>query len=429
MTDNDLIIPANDPKLKSWVEVAKDSDFPIQNLPFGIFKTRYLSPVAGVAIGDYVLDLVYLHEHGFLYNLELPPGIFNQKYLNDFLALGKKKGREVRNRISELLRHDNDELKGNLQAREMALFPMTEVQMLMPVQIPNYTDFYSSEEHAFNVGSLFRDPKNALLPNWKHLPVGYHGRASSIVISGTSIHRPKGQIKPTDTDVPVFGITQKLDFELEVAFITCMNTKLGSSISTEEAEHHIFGFVLFNDWSARDIQQWEYVPLGPFLGKNFGSVISPWIVTLDALEPFRIEGPRQEPAVLPYLRVDGKRNFDLKLEVLIQPENAGAITVSRSNSKYLYWNVNQQLAHQTVNGCNTQVGDIYASGTISGPTPDSLGSMLELSWNGQRPLRMADGSERKFIEDGDTVVMVGYAEKDGIRIGFGECRSKILPAN
>ncbi|HRG78990.1 MAG TPA: fumarylacetoacetase, partial [Cyclobacteriaceae bacterium] len=285
------MIKANDPTLTSWIEIPKDSDFPIQNLPFGIFKTKYLSAVAGVAIGNYVLDLVYLHEHGFFDGLGLPSGIFNQKYLNDFMALGKKKTREVRERISELLRHDNDELKSNIGARELALIPMAEVQMLLPVRIPNYTDFYSSEEHATNVGSMFRDPKNALLPNWKHLPVGYHGRASSIVISGTPIHRPKGQIKPPDADLPVFGPSQKLDFELEMAFITCKDTKLGTSISTSEAEDCIFGFVLFNDWSARDIQQWEYVPLGPFLGKNFGSTISPWIVTMDALEPFRVPGP------------------------------------------------------------------------------------------------------------------------------------------
>ena len=421
------MIPANDPNLKSWVEVPKDSDFPIQNLPFGIFKTRYLSAVAGVAIGSYVLDLVYLHEHGFLDGLDLPDGIFNQKYLNSFLVLGKKNARNVRNRISELLRDDNDELKANVQAREMAMIPMEEVQMQMPVRIPNYTDFYSSEEHATNVGSIFRDPKNALLPNWKHLPVGYHGRASSIVISGTPIHRPKGQMKPADSEVPVFGPTQKLDFELEVAFITCNDTKLGTSISAADAEDHIFGFVLFNDWSARDIQQWEYVPLGPFLGKSFGSSISPWIVTADALEPFRVAGVQQRPAVLPYLAFEGKKNYDVQLEVLIEPELSTATTVSRSNFKYLYWNVNQQLAHHTVNGCNLQAGDLYASGTISGPTPDSCGSMLELTWNGLRPLHMPDGSERKFIHDGDTVIFHGRAERDGLRIGFGECRGKILP--
>ena len=423
------MIHANDPKLKSWVEVPKNSDFPIQNLPFGIFKTRYLSPVAGVAIGNHVLDLVYLHENGFLDGLGLPPGVFNQRYLNDFMALGKKKAREVRNRIAELLRSDRDELKSNIAAREIALIPMNEVQMLMPVRIPNYTDFYSSEEHATNVGSMFRDPKNALLPNWKHLPVGYHGRASSIVVSGTPLHRPKGQVKPNEAEGPVFCPSRKLDFELEVGFLTCTETKLGHSITTKEAEENIFGFVLFNDWSARDIQQWEYVPLGPFLGKNFGSTISPWIVTMDALEPFRVKGPDQLPHVLPYLSYEGSKNFDIRLEVLIQPDGSEATTVCRSNFKYMYWNVNQQLAHHTVNGCNIQTGDLYASGTISGPSPGSYGSMLELAWNGQKPLTMPDGTERKFIEDGDTVIMRGLAEKDGVRIGFGECSGKILPAN
>jgi fumarylacetoacetase len=416
------MVNASDPKLKSWVEVPDGSDFPIQNLPFGIFKTDYLSPVAGVAIGDHVLDLVYLHENGFLNGLGLPSGIFNQKELNGFLALGRRKGGEVRQRISELLRHDNDELKSNVAARELSLVHMREVEMQLPLKIANYTDFYSSEEHATNVGSMFRDPKNALLPNWKHLPVGYHGRASSIVISGTPIHRPKGQIKLTDSELPVFCPSQKLDFELEVAFITCSETKLGSSISVKEAEDHIFGLVLFNDWSARDIQQWEYVPLGPFLGKNFGSTMSPWIVTLDALEPFRVKGPEQFPHVLPYLSIDGEKNFDLTLEVLIQAAQSDPTTVSRTNFKYMYWNINQQLAHHTVNGCNIQVGDLYASGTISGPSPGSFGSMLELSWNGQRPLKMPDGSGRNFLEDGDIVIMKGHAEKDGVRIGFGECR-------
>lgn len=422
------MIRANDPKLKSWVEVPKDSDFPIQNLPFGIFKTKYLTPVAGVAIGNFVLDLVYLHENGFLDGLGLTPGIFNQRYLNNFMSLGKKKAREVRERISELLRVDCDELKTNVAAREIALIPMNEVQMMMPVRVPNYTDFYSSEEHATNVGSMFRDPKNALLPNWKHLPVGYHGRPSSIVVSGTPIHRPKGQLKPLDAELPVFSASRKLDFELEVAFLTCTETKLGHTISTKDAEEHIFGFVLFNDWSARDIQQWEYVPLGPFLGKNFGSTISPWIVTMDALEPFRVSGPEQFPHVLPYLSFEGTKNFDIRLEVLIQPEKSEATTVCRSNFKYMYWNVNQQLAHHTVNGCNIQVGDLYASGTISGPSPGSYGSMLELSWNGEKPLTMPDGSTRKFIEDGDTVIIRGRAEKEGVRIGFGDCQGKILPA-
>jgi fumarylacetoacetase len=422
------MIEANNLELKSWVDVPSNSDFPIQNLPFGIFKTDYLTSVAGVAIGDYVLDLVYLHENGFLDGLGLPAGIFNQGYLNRFLALGRRKGRDVRQRISELLRHDNEELKSNLVARELALFHMKEVEMQMPVRVGNYTDFYSSLEHATNVGAMFRDPKNALLPNWKHLPVGYHGRASSIVVSGTPIYRPKGQLKPVDSDAPVFGATRKLDFELEVAFITCSETSLGSSIAVKEAEEHIFGLVLFNDWSARDIQQWEYVPLGPFLGKNFGSTISPWIVTLDALEPFRVKSPEQNPKVLPYLNTDGNNNFDINLEVLLKPENSEASLISRTNFKYMYWSMNQQLAHHTVNGCNVQVGDLYASGTISGPSPDSYGSLLELTWNGQRPLSLTDGSQRQFLDDGDTLILKGYAQRDGVRIGFGECAGKILPA-
>jgi fumarylacetoacetase len=420
------MIDANHPSLKSWVEVPKGSDFPIQNLPFGIFKTKYLSAVAGVAIGNHIIDLVYLHENGYLDGLGLPSGIFNQKYLNDFFALGRKMISAVRNRVSELLRHDNDEL--NVAVREIALIPMSEAQLLMPVRIGNYTDFYSSEEHATNVGSMFRDPKNALLPNWKHLPVGYHGRASSIVVSGTNLHRPKGQIKPVDAELPLFSPSKKVDFELEVAFITCSETKLGSSITIQQAEEHIAGLVLFNDWSARDIQQWEYVPLGPFLAKNFGSTMSPWVVTLDALEPFRVNGPDQSPQVLPYLAYQGARNFDIQLDVFLQTDQSEATTISRSNFKYMYWNMCQQLAHHTVNGCNIQVGDLYASGTISGPSPGSYGSMLELTWNGQKPLQMPDGSERRFIEDGDTVLIKGFAEKEGVRIGFGECKGKILPA-
>lgn len=422
------MVTANDPKLKSWVDVPTSSDFPIQNLPFGIFKTKYLSPVAGVAIGTNVVDLAYLHEHGFLDGLGLPPGIFNQKTLNEFFALGRRKVRDVRERVSVLLRHDQDELRDNRAAREIALIPMGECQLLMPVTIPNYTDFYSSEEHATNVGALFRDPKNALLPNWKHLPVAYHGRASSIVVSGTPIHRPRGQVKAPDAESPVFCPSRKMDFELELAFITGTGTSLGSPVPLKEAEDHIIGFVLFNDWSARDIQQWEYIPLGPFLGKNFGSTVSPWVVTLDALEPFRAEGPKQVPHVLPYLAFEGERNFDLRLEVLLQTAKGEPTTLCRTNAKYVYWNVAQQLAHHTVNGCNIQAGDLYASGTISGPSPGSYGSLLELTHNGQKPLHLPGGAERRFLEDGDTVIMRGYGEKNGVRIGFGECQGTILPA-
>jgi fumarylacetoacetase len=415
----------SDPQLSSWVDVPAHSDFPIQNLPFGIFRTQYLSPVAGVAIGDHVLDLVYLHEHGYLDGLGLPAGIFNQPFLNSFIALGRKHCGKVRERIADLLNKENDELQEDRPAREIALIPMTEVQMQMPVDVRNYTDFYSSEEHATNVGSMFRDPKNALLPNWKHLPVGYHGRASSIVVSGTPIVRPKGQLKGAEEESPRFESSQKLDFELELAFITCRDTSLGSPVNIHHCADHIFGFVLFNDWSARDIQQWEYVPLGPFLGKNFASTISPWIVTTDALEAFRAQGPGQQP-VLPYLRIEGDRNFDINLEVLIESDSCEPTTVTRTNARYLYWNTDQQLAHQTSNGCNVLVGDVYASGTISGPTPGSYGSLLELSWNGQRPLKMPDGTERTFLQDGDTVIMKGHAQRNGCRIGFGSCTGKIL---
>ncbi|HNP18747.1 MAG TPA: fumarylacetoacetase [Fulvivirga sp.] len=421
------MIKANDPKLKSWVDVPKNSDFPIQNLPFGIFKTQYLEAGAGVAIGEYILDLTYLHENGFLFGLDLPSGIFNQQYLNDFIGLGKKKTRAVRERLSELLDINNGELQNDKANSELALIPMDEAEMLMPVKVQNYTDFYSSIEHATNVGTMFRDPENALFPNWKHLPVGYHGRASSIIPTGVDIYRPKGQTKAPDADQPSFGPTKRLDFELETAFITCKENELGEPIPIGKAEDHIFGIVLFNDWSARDIQVWEYVPLGPFLAKNFASSISPWIVTLDALEPFRVAGPKQEPKVFPYLETKGNKNFDVNLEVSLQPEGGEENVICKSNFKYMYWNINQQLAHHTVNGCNIQVGDMYGSGTISGPTPDSYGSMLELAWKGTKPIKLSDGSERKFIEDGDTVIMRGYGEKDGVRIGFGEVKTKVLP--
>ena len=284
-----------------------------------------------------------------------------------------------------------------------------------------------------NLGSshdkLFRDPENALLPNWKYIPVGYHGRASSIILSGEEIHRPKGQQKPKDDEPPVFGPCKLLDFELEMAFITYDGKPLGESISTKEADDFIFGMVLFNDWSARDIQKWEYVPLGPFLAKNFASSISAWIVTLDALEPFRVKGPEQDPKVFPYLEYQGEKNIDINLEVLIQPEEHDeASSICRSNYKYMYWNQTQQLAHHTINGCNIKAGDMYASGTISGPTEDSYGSMLELSWKGSKTVKLKGGEERKFIQDKDTVIMRGHCEKDGVRIGFGEVSTKVLPA-
>ncbi len=419
---------ANNPQLKSWVDVNSSCDFPIQNLPFGVFKTTNRTPRAGVAIGEYILDLSVIADAGLFNAIPFEKNVFAKDVLNWFIALGKPVTNAVRERISDLLNVENAELSANADLKLKALVKQNDAQMLMPVFIPNYTDFYSSKEHATNVGIMFRDPANALLPNWKHLPVGYHGRASSIVVSGTPIHRPKGQTKVDDAPAPSFGPCKLLDFELEMAFITGKSTELGTSVSTAKADDYIFGLVLFNDWSARDIQKWEYVPLGPFLAKNFGSTVSPWIVTLEALEPFKVESPKQEPEVLPYLKFDGKKNLDINLEVEIVPENGKGKIVSQSNFKYMYWNMAQQLAHHTSNGCNIQIGDLYASGTISGPTPDSYGSMLEISWQGKNPIQMPDGTERKFILDNDTVVIRGFCEKDGVRIGFGECSGKILPA-
>lgn len=415
------------PTLSTWVEVPKNSDFSIYNLPFGIFKNKKLSPRIGIAIGDKIIDLSILDQEGFFANMFLPEGIFIKDSLNELIALGKVQTKKIRERVQSLLLADNGELRDH-SARGKVMVTRKEAEMLLPVKIGDYTDFYSSIEHATNVGKMFRDPENALLPNWKHLPVGYHGRASSIVVSGTPIHRPKGQFKDPDMETPAFGPSRRLDFELEVAFITGKQTKLGDSISTEDAEDYIFGFVLFNDWSARDIQAWEYVPLGPFLGKSFGSSISPWVVTLEALEPFRTDGAVQEPEVLQYLKCERDHSFDINLEVLIQPDGKKPAKVCASNFKHLYWNVAQQLAHHTSNGCNINVGDMMASGTISGPTDDSLGSMLELSWKGTRSVALSEGEERKFIEDGDTVVMKGFAEVDGIRVGFGEVSTQILPA-
>jgi fumarylacetoacetase len=341
---------------------------------------------------------------------------------------GKKAVRDLRNRLSKLFDVNFTDLQKNNHHVEQVLISIDSIQMCMPVEIGDYTDFYSSREHATNVGMMFRDPANALLPNWLWIPVGYHGRASSVVISGTPIHRPKGQIKPSPEENPIFAPCRNLDFELEMAFITFDGKPLGDSISTAEAEDYIFGMCLFNDWSARDIQTWEYVPLGPFLSKNFASSISPWIVTLDALQPYKVDGPTQVPEVLSYLKYEGQLSYDIQLEVAIESESKVETTISRSNFKYMYWNMAQQLAHHTVNGCNVRGGDLMGSGTISGPTPDSYGSMLELAWKGTKPLKMNDGSERKFIQDHDTVIMRGYSEKDGVRIGFGEVSGKILPA-
>ena len=409
--------------MKSWIPVEADSDFSIHNIPFGIISTNGEKKRAATRIGNTVINLHALAKTGVFAELGVIKDVFKSNYLNEFIALGKEKTKAVRTKIQELLTEENSILHSHPDTQ----LDIEDVIMHMPIKVNDYTDFYSSMEHATNLGKLFRDPENALLPNWKHIPVGYHGRASSIVESGVNIHRPKGQQKPADGP-PVFGPCKWLDFELEMAFIIGKDTELGQSISTTNAEDHIFGMVLFNDWSARDIQKWEYVPLGPFLGKSFASSISPWVVTIEALEVFRVAGPEQDPKVLPYLEYQGDKNIDVNLEVALQPENSVETVISKSNFKYMYWNMSQQLAHHTINGCNVNIGDMMASGTISGKDEKSFGSMLEMNYGGKKTIPLDDGSERKFIQDNDTIIMRGHCEKDGIRVGFGEVSAKVLPA-
>jgi fumarylacetoacetase len=420
-------INTNNPKRKSWITVPNNSDFPIQNIPFGVFLTKEDVITIGTRIGDYAIDLGALQQLNYFEGIELTDDMFMQDTLNDFISDGKKTWRLVRNRIGDIFDSNNPKLRDNKEHRDIVIFKMEDVEMQLPVLIGDYTDFYSSKEHATNVGKMFRDPENALLPNWLHIPVGYHGRSSTIVPSGIPVHRPMGQTLPTGESTPVFGPSRSIDFELETAFITTDANVMGENIPINEAEDYIFGMVLLNDWSARDIQKWEYVPLGPFLAKNFASSISPWIVTMDALEPFRTKGPNQEPMTLPYLQQKGKHTYDINLEVYIEPENVAPSLVSKSNFKYMYWSMSQQLAHHTSNGCRVNSGDMMGSGTISGPTQDSFGSMLELTWGGKNPIKMNDGSERKFINDNDTVIMKGYCQNSSVRIGFGEVSSKLLP--
>lgn len=417
----------NNPKRKSWLNVPNDSDFPIQNIPFGVFLTKEDVITIGTRIGDYAIDLGALQQLNYFDGIELTDDMFMQDTLNDFISDGKKTWRAVRNRIGNIFDHNNPELRDNQDHRDIVIFKMEDVEMQLPVLIGDYTDFYSSKEHATNVGKMFRDPANALLPNWLHLPVGYHGRSSTIVPSGIPVHRPMGQTIPNNDNIPVFGPSKLIDFELETAFITTDANIMGENIPINEAEDYIFGMVLLNDWSARDIQKWEYVPLGPFLAKNFASSISPWIVTMDALEPFRCKGPVQEPTPLPYLQQKGKHAYDINLEVYIEPEGVEASLVCKSNFKYMYWSMSQQLTHHTSNGCRINSGDMMGSGTISGPTEDSFGSMLELTWGGKNPIKMNDGSERRFINDNDTVIMKGFCQNSSVRIGFGEVSSKLLP--
>ncbi|TDF65453.1 fumarylacetoacetase [Cupriavidus sp. L7L] len=413
----------------SWIDSANDGQthFPLQNLPYGVFSVKGQSPRVGVAIGDQIVDLAALDDAGLL--PAAAKGTFAGTTLNRFIALGRPAWTETRKRLTALLSGEDAALRDNAALRDKALVPMSAAALHLPVDIPGYTDFYSSKEHATNVGRMFRDPDNALLPNWLEIPIGYNGRASSVVVSGTPLHRPNGQIKLPNEARPVFSACRKLDFELEMGFIVGKESALGEPVSTADAPAHMFGMVLLNDWSARDIQQWEYVPLGPFNSKGFGTSISPWVVTMDALEPFRRDNPEQSPQPLAYLQQQDKNAYDIALEVSLQPEGAPApSTICRTNFKAMYWTMAQQLAHHTVSGCNVRVGDLMGSGTISGTTPDSYGSMLELTRNGAEPVTLADGSQRGFLQDGDSVIMTGYCQGEGYRVGFGTVSGKILPA-
>ncbi|MDX3905192.1 MAG: fumarylacetoacetase [Pigmentiphaga sp.] len=425
MSKNDPTIAAD---LRSWVETANaaDSHFPIQNLPYGVFRPAAgAQPRVGVAIGDQILDLSYLERSGLL---RTPAPLFAAASLNPFMARGPETWRSVRAQISSLLAAGTPTLRDDAAARAQALVPQSSATLLLPVEIPGYTDFYSSKEHATNVGALFRDPKNALLPNWLEIPIGYNGRASSVVVSGTPVHRPNGQIKLPGQERPVFSPCLKLDFELETGFFIGVPNGMAEPVACSDAESRIFGMVLLNDWSARDIQAWEYVPLGPFNAKGFATTISPWVVTMDALEPFRTRQPAQDPEPLPYLRHDGSHAFDIHLEVALRPQGRErAVTIARTNFKTMYWTMAQQLAHHTVSGCNTRVGDLMGSGTISGTDAGSYGSLLELTGNGKQPLDLG-GTTRAFIEDGDEVTLTGWCQGDGYRVGFGECSGTILPA-
>lgn len=410
-------------ELNCWFPVPEHSDFSIYNLPFGIFSTDGNEKRAGIAIGKSVIDLLEVSKTGILASSGVDENSFRKDFLNDFIGQGKA----VTNAVRELIQSELCNPNSRLKESPRLFIPSEKFRLHMPVFVRDYTDFYSSLDHASNVGKLFRDPENALFPNWRHLPVAYHGRASSIIISGTDIRRPKGQIKPDDGP-PQFGPARNLDFELEMAFVIGKESNLGQRISTSEAAEYIFGMVLFNDWSARDIQKWEYIPLGPFLSKNFASSISPWIVTMEAIEGFKVEGPKQNPEVLPYLQYSGLHHYDIHLEVELETNRASSDIITRSNYKYMYWNMVQQLAHHTVNGCNISIGDLLASGTISGPNPESLGCLLEMSDGGKKPIRLSDGSERLFLQDGDSVRMKAFAEKSGVRVGFGELENKILPS-
>ncbi|XP_056645521.1 fumarylacetoacetase-like [Diorhabda sublineata] len=415
--------------MKSFLKYSKSCDFPIENLPYGVFSTpEKTNPRIGVAIADSILDLSEVSHLFTGPELKSNQHVFKAPTLNLLMGLSPKAWKEARETIQSILSENNKILQNDHKLRERALISQACATMHLPVNIGDYTDFFSSVYHATNAGLMFADPNNPLTPNWKHLPVAYHGRASTVVISGTPIHRPHGQMIPPDATDPVFGPSQLMDFELEMAFFVGGSNKLGEPIKIEKAEDHIFGFVLMNDWSARDIQKWEYRPLGPFLAKNLGTTISPWVVTTFALEPFKTDNFPQDPQPLPYLRHSDKCNYDINLQVDITPKDGNvSTTICRSNFKYLYWTPKQQIAHHTITGCKMNPGDLLGSGTISGKTPDSFGSLVELSWKGTKPLSLRDGSQRTFLQDGDTVTMTAVCKGDTYNIGFGSCVGTLLP--
>jgi len=416
--------------MKSWIASANhpENHFPLQNLPYGVFSRDGDAPRCGVAIGDCVADLAVLEQTGLI--AAGPAGVFDAPALNDFMALGAAAWDAMRARLTALLTEGGDDaLRGDAALRERVLAPMADVKMHLPFKVAGYTDFYSGKHHASNVGIMFRGAENALPPNWLSIPIAYNGRASTVVVSGTEIRRPLGQIKPSGQDLPVFSPSRRLDIELEMGAVVGLPTAMGAPITVAEAEEKIFGYVLLNDWSARDIQAWEYQPLGPFQAKVFGTSISPWVVTKAALAPFRVAAPARERPLLAYLAEPGPMLFDIQLEILMQPERAAQPSViSRTNARELYFSAPQQLAHHAIGGCKMETGDLLGSGTISGPTKDSRGSLLELSWGGAEPLTLETGETRTFIEDGDTMTLTGWAQGPSYRIGFGECAGKILPA-
>lgn len=428
-----MITTANNPDLKSFISVDKNSDFPIQNLPFGIFsfqaKDKEFQKRIGVAIGEYIFDLGTAFNEGLFQASNYPSLDYHAASLNSLMSLGREKVRSLREEISYLLNDNTPIIRDNTTLFNKLLIKQSITTMHLPFEVSGYTDFYSSREHAENIGRMFRDKNNPLLPNWLHLPVGYDGRAKSVVVSGTPIKRPSGQVKLDADSSPKFSLSKALDVEVEVGTVIGMKSSMGETIDIKNAPNHVFGMVLLNDWSARDIQKWEYVPLGPFLAKNFATSISPWVVTLDALEPFRVSSPEQSPQVLPYLRRQADWGIDLKLDLSIKTQNSKSIkSVSHTNFKYMYWDMMQQIAHHSINGCPMNTGDLLGSGTISGTKQDSFGSFIELTEGGKKPIILEDGSERRFLQDGDEAIISGYCENDKYRIGFGAVSGLIIKA-